>query len=137
MGEDRNFPSFYAEVASTFIGDPRSTFRKVLRNYIAHDALPVAQSKQTLGAESCAITFTLPCAPLLRWNNWNRTTKAWIAGHGEAVDIVEIVNAYAGAVGAFDRWLFDRIELKYAADIDAFLREQRDFTLEVDQAFGA
>jgi hypothetical protein len=34
-------------------------------------------------------------------------------------------------------WLFDRIGLKYKADIDEFLREEEEFTRAFDRVFGA
>lgn len=124
------------KVASAFIADPLATFLKGLRNYITHDELPVAQSKQTLGPQSFAITFTLPCSPMLRWDTWSRDMKAWIAGWGEAVAIVDVVDSYAHTAGGFDRWLFDRIGLKYAAEIDAFLREQEELSRDAERVFG-
>jgi len=38
--------------------------------------------------------------------------------------------------GEFDKWLFDRIGLKYTTEIDAFLREQEEYTREFDRVFG-
>jgi hypothetical protein len=48
--------------------------------------------------------------------------RAWIAGHGEHVPIVDVVDTYAGIADEFDRWLADRIGVKYRADIEAFRR---------------
>ncbi|WP_129799019.1 hypothetical protein [Streptomyces sp. F001] len=125
------------KAAATFRSDPQANFLKGLRNYITHAQLPVAQSRQTLGRESCALTFLLPCEPLLAWDRWNGPMRTWIAEWGEAVEVVDVVDAYARMAGEFDKWLFDRIGLKYKADIDAFLREEEEFTRAFDRVFGA
>jgi hypothetical protein len=124
-------------IASVFIASLEAAFLKGLRNYITHTQLPVAQSQQKLGQGSFSITFTLPCEPLLSWDGWNSSTRAWIVAQGEAVAIVDIVDVYARLAGEFDKWLFDRIGLKYAAEIDAFLSEQDEYTREFDRVFGA
>lgn len=124
------------KIASLFKGDPHAEFLKGLRNYITHTQLPVAQSNQTFGHGSCEITFTLPGEPLLEWKGWNGAQRAWIAGQGGAVAIVDAVDIYARKAGEFDKWLFDRIALKYKTDIDAHLRECADFNREYDRVFG-
>lgn len=108
-----------------------------LRNYITHTQLPVAQSRQTLRRGSFSITFILSSKPLLTWDGWNSSMRAWIAGQGEAVAIVDVVDVYARLAGEFDKWLFDRIGLKYTTEIDAFLCEQEEYTREFDRVFGA
>lgn len=102
-------------VASAFIGDLPVTFLKDLRNHITHHQLPVAQSQQTITNQSISITFILPSAPLLEWK-WSSGVKEWIASCGEAVAIVDVVDRYAGKAADLDKWLFDRIGLKYATD---------------------
>lgn len=135
--EDAALTKEYDErVASTFVSNSQAKFLKGLRNYITHAQLPVARSKQTLEPQSFTITFTLPGEPLLKWDGWNREMRAWIAGWGEAIEIVEVVDTYAGMAGEFDKWLFDRIGLKYEAAIDTFMREQKEFTREFDRIFG-
>jgi hypothetical protein len=37
----------------------------------------------------------------------------------------------------FDKWLSDRIGLKYKPEIDAFLLEREEYTRKFDQIFGA
>jgi hypothetical protein len=120
-----------------FAVSPEPAFLKGLRNYITHTQLPVAQSRQTLGRESFSVTFILPSKPLLIWDGWNSSIRAWIVGQGEAVAIVDVVDVYARLAGEFDKWLFDRIGLKYTPEIDAFLREQEEYTREFDRVFGA
>jgi hypothetical protein len=109
---------------------------KGLRNYITHRQLPVAQSKETFGRGSFSVTFILPSEPLLAWDGWNSSVRAWIIGQREAVAIVGVVEVYARMAGEFDKWLFDRIGLKYATEIDAFLTEQREYAREVKRIFG-
>jgi hypothetical protein len=125
------------KIASAFATSPEAAFLKGLRNYITYTQIPVAQSKQTFGRESFSITFTLPSEPLFTWDGWNSSMRSWIAGQGKAVAIVDVVVAYACQAGEFDKWLFDRIGLKYAAEIDAFLREQEEYTREFGRVFGA
>lgn len=127
---------FCERIASTFAATAEAAFLKGLRNYITHTQLPVAQSRQTFGSESFEVTFTLPGEPLLTWNDWNSSMRAWIAAQGEAVAIVDVVDVYARLAGEFDKWLFDRIGLKYRQKIDAFLREQEKYTREFDRVFG-
>ena len=124
LGDDAALMKEYRDrVASAFMGDPVTTFLKGLRNYITHHQLPAAQTRQTLGGESFSITFILPCEPLLRWDKWSSDTRRWIDGCGEAVPIVDVVDCYARTAGTFDRWVYERIGLKYAEDIAIFLRE--------------
>jgi hypothetical protein len=124
-------------IASSFAVSQEAAFLKGLRNYITHTQLPVAQSRQRFGRESLSITFILPTKPLLSWDGWNSRMRAWIVGQGEAVAIVDVVDAYARLAGEFDKWLFNRIGLKYRTEIGAFLREQEDYTRELDRIFGA
>jgi hypothetical protein len=123
-------------ISSVFSVSPEAAFLKGLRNYITHLQLPVAQTRETFGPGSFSVTFTLPGEPLLAWDGWNRTVRAWIVGQREAVAIVDVVDVYARLAGEFDKWLFDRIGLKYTTEIDAFLREQEEYTREVKQVFG-
>jgi hypothetical protein len=109
-------------IASDFTASAEAAFLKGLRNYIAHRQLPVAQSQEAYTARSVQITFILPAAPLLEWDGWNAGTRAWIAGRGGHVPIVDVVDTYARAADEFDRWLADRIGVKYRADIEALRR---------------
>jgi hypothetical protein len=124
------------QVTAAFRGDPQVTFLQDLRNHITHHQLPVAQSRQTFSAESMSMTLTLPCAPLLKWR-WSSGVKKWITGCGEAVEIAEVVRAYAQKAGGCDKWLFDRIGLKYATEIQEFLQAQEEYARDFDAAFGS
>jgi hypothetical protein len=124
-------------IASEFAASSEAAFLKGLRNYITHTQLPVAQSRQTFGSRSFEVTFILPGSPLLTWDGWNNSTRMWIATQGEAVAIVDVVDVYARMAGGFDKWLFDRIGLKYKSDVDLFLWEQDEYTREFDRVFGA
>lgn len=127
---------YHSKVSSMFKDDLQAKFLKGLRNYITHAQLPVAQSRQTFGQESFEITFTLPADPLLAWSRWSGELRIWIASQGDAVVIVDVVDAYARKAGELDKWLFDRIALKYQADIDPYLRECAEFDREVARVFG-
>ncbi len=127
---------YRGKVVSMFTDDVEAKFLKGLRNYITHAELPVAQSRQTFSRESFEITFTLPAEPLLAWSRWSGELRAWIAGQGEAIVIVDVVDTYARKAGEFDKWLFERIALKYRSDIDVYLRECVEFDREVDRVFG-
>jgi len=124
-------------IASAFADSPEAAFLKGLRNYITHRQLPVAQTRETIGPGSFSVTFILPSEPLLAWDSWNSRVRAWIVSRGEAVAIVDVVDVYARLAGEFDKWLFDRIGLKYATEIDTFLREQEEYAREVHRVFGA
>jgi hypothetical protein len=138
FADDSALTKEYGErIASTFLASPEAAFLKGLRNYITHAQLPVAQSRMSLGRESYSVTFILPSKPLLTWDGWNSSMKAWIGGQGEDIGIVEVVDVYARMAGEFDKWLFDRIGIKYVTEIDAFMREQEEYTREFDQVFGA
>ena len=100
-------------VASDFKASAEATFLKGLRHFITHRQLPVAQSQEIYTARSVRISFSLSTAPLLEWDGWNAGTRAWIAGHGEQVPIVDIVDTYARVADEFDRWLADQIAMKY------------------------
>lgn len=137
FADDPMFTGEYLEkITSIFGGSTEAAFLKDLRNYITHLQLPVAQSRQKFGPEVFSITFILPSKALLDWDGWNSSMRKWIAGQGEAVAIVDIVDEYARQVGGFDKWLFDRIGLKYATEIDSFLREQEEYSRELGRIFG-
>jgi hypothetical protein len=123
FGDDPVLMREYRErVASDFTASAVAAFLKGLRNYIAHMQLPVAQSQEAYTARSIRVSFILSAAPLLEWDGWNAGTRAWITSHGRDVPIVDIVDAYARIANEFDRWLMDRIGVKYRADIKAFRR---------------
>jgi hypothetical protein len=120
FGDDPVLMQEYRDrVASDFTASAEAAFLKGLRNYIAHRQLPVAQSQEAYTARSVRISFILPAGPLLEWDGWNSSTRAWIAGRGSDVPIVEVVDAYARVAGEFDRWLADRIGVKYRPGIEA------------------
>ncbi|MDX3613057.1 hypothetical protein [Streptomyces europaeiscabiei] len=137
QGDPALMNEYRSKVTSMFKDDVEAKFLKGLRNYITHAQLPVAQSRQTFGQGSFEITFTLPAEPLLAWSRWSGELRTWIAGQGDAVVIVDVVDTYARKAGELDKWLFDRITLKYRADIDPYLRECAEFDREVARVFGA
>lgn len=124
-------------IASVFAPSAEAAFLKGLRNYIAHTQLPVAQSRQTFGSGPFEVTFTLAGEPLLTWDGWNNSMRAWISSQGEGVAIVDVVDVYGRLAEDFDKWLFDRIGLKYRQELDAFLYEQKKYTREFDRAFNS
>jgi hypothetical protein len=120
FGDDPILMQEYRDrVASDFTANAEAAFLKGLRNYIAHRQLPVAQSQEAYTARSVRISFILPTDPLLEWDGWNAGTRAWIAGRGSDVPIVDVIDTYARVADKFDRWLADRIGVKYRADIEA------------------
>lgn len=123
-------------IADTFLADLPTKFLKDLRNHIAHHLLPVAQSNQTYSSESFGFTFILPTAPLLEWDWTGRSVKDWISSQGDAVAIVDVVDDYARKVGDFDKWLHDRIGLKFEAEIQEYWTAAEEFNRLVDRAFG-
>jgi hypothetical protein len=114
FGDDPVLMQEYRDrVASDFKASAEAAFLKELRHYVTHSQLPVAQSQEIYAARSVRISFSLLAAPLLEWDGWNTGMKAWIARHGEHVPIVDIVDTYARVADQFDRWLADRIGVKY------------------------
>jgi len=123
FGDDPILMQEYRDrVASHFTASAEAAFLKGLRNYIAHRQLPVAQSQEAYTARSVRISFILPADPLLEWDGWNASTRAWIADHRSDVPIVDVIDTYARVADEFDRWLADRIGVKYRADIEALRR---------------
>jgi hypothetical protein len=120
FGDDPILTREYRErVATDFKATVDAEFLKRLRNYITHRQLPVAQSQESYGRQSFRVSFILPTEPLLEWDSWNGATRAWIVGHGKAVPIVDVVDTYARRAAEFDRWLVDRIVLKYQPYLDS------------------
>ncbi len=113
LGDDHVLMHAYRDRIASDFTSAEAVFLKGLRNYIAHMQLPVAQSQEAYSAQSVRISFILSAAPLLEWDGWNAETRAWIAGHGGHLPIVDIVDTYAGVAYEFDRWLADRIGVKY------------------------
>jgi hypothetical protein len=136
FADDPDLTKDYLDRVAAFTASPEAVFMKGLRNYMTHMQLPAAQSQQEYTATSLRITFVLPSAPLLEWDGWNADTRAWIAGQGAGVAIVDVVDIYAQLADGLDRWLADRIALKYQAEIDAFRRGQQDSAPERSPAPG-
>jgi hypothetical protein len=55
----------------------------------------------------------------LEWDGWNGATRAWIVSHEKAVPIFDVIDTYARIAAEFDRWLADRIVLKYQPYLDS------------------
>jgi hypothetical protein len=127
---------YLARVSTTFIADMLSKFLKDLRNQMAHHQLPVAQGQQTFTRESIAITFTLPAKPLLGWEDWSSGVKEWIASQGKDVAIVDVVNEYARKAADHDKWLLEKIRLKYETEIREYRQAAEAYQREYDRVFG-
>ncbi len=126
---------YRGKVAAIFSDDFAVVFLKDLRNHITHHQLPVAQSRETFKAGSISVTFILPCAPLLEWE-WSSGVKEWIATHGDAIEIVDVLDAYARKAASLDKWLFHRIEQEHRTEIQEFQRAEEEYTRKYDRAFG-
>ncbi|WP_194822586.1 hypothetical protein [Micromonospora sp. S-DT3-3-22] len=127
----------YAERVRTGFDDyAPSAFLRGLRNYLTHHRLPVAQSQQTFSPQSFSVTFVLLCQPLLEWSRWNSDIKRWIASRGDCLEIVSMIDGYARIAGDFDKWLHDRIGLKYASEIREYEDSANAFNRELDRTFG-
>jgi len=66
------------------------------------------------------VTFTLVRQHLQDWPGWKGDARTWLTAQGEQIEIVPVVDGYARIVGAFDKWLSDRIGRKYATEIRAY-----------------
>ncbi|WP_224278643.1 hypothetical protein [Streptomyces sp. LS1784] len=125
--EDR--PQVQAEyvkrVAEVFHNDPNATFLKDLRNYITHQQLPVAQSRQDWSPTSFSVTFQLPTAPLLQSSkSWSNGVREWLGQLEDGVPIVEVVRDYARLADQFDKWFHERVRHEYADEIEIHLRDR-------------
>jgi hypothetical protein len=127
---------YTAKVKADFDGYPPSVFLRDLRNYLTHHRLPVAQSRQTFSNQGFSVTFTLVRQHLQEWPGWKGNGKSWLAAQDEQIEIVPAVDGYARIAGAFDRWLYDRIGRKYAAEIRAYNEEAESFNREWARVFG-
>jgi hypothetical protein len=122
FGDDPVLMKEYRDRIASNFNSAEATFLKRLRNHIAHMQLPVARSQEAYSAQSVRISFILSAAPLLEWDGWNASTRAWIVGHGEHVPIVDVIDAYARVAGEFDKWLADRIIVKCQANTEVTRR---------------
>ncbi|MGW2796007.1 hypothetical protein [Streptomyces sp. NPDC001269] len=127
----------YAEkVTELFHDAPNAAFLKDLRNYIAHQQLPVAQSLQEWSPTSFSVTFQLPIAPLLQTSkSWNKGVREWLGQLGEGVPIVEVIRDYASRAEQFDSWLYERVRREYEDDIAAHLRDRALYDSDFARAF--
>ena len=136
--EDAALMSEYvAKVKADFGGYSPGIFLRDLRNYLTHHRLPVAQSHQTFSNQGFSVTFTLVRQHLQEWPGWKGDARTWLTAQGEQIEMVPVVDGYAQIAGAFDKWLFDRIDRKYAADIRAYNEEAEAFNREWARVFGA
>ncbi len=127
---------YVAKVKADFGGYAPSLFLRDLRNYLTHHRLPVAQSRQTFSNQGFSVTFTLVRQQLQEWPGWKGDARAWLAAQGEQIEIVPVVDGYARIAGAFDKWLYDRVGRKYAAEIRAYNEEAEAFNREWARVFG-
>jgi hypothetical protein len=137
FGEDEALTSEYeAKIKADFGSYAPSTFLRDLRNYLTHYGLPVAQSRQTLSTQSFSVTFILVRQPLMEWSGWKGDTRKWLASQDRQLEIVPMIDGYARIAGSFDKWLHDRIGLKYASEIREYEKAAEAFNREFDRAFG-
>lgn len=137
FSEDETLTEEYsAKIKADFGGYAPTAFLRNLRNYLTHHSLPVAQSRQTFSTRSFSVTFVLLRQPLLAWSRWSGDTKEWLALQGEELEIVSMIDGYARLAGGFDKWLHDRIGLKYASEIDEYEKAAEAFNREWDRTFG-
>lgn len=127
---------YVARVKADFDGYAPSVFLRDLRNYLTHHRLPVAQSRQTISNQGFSVTFTLVRQHLQEWTGWTGDARAWLTAQGEQIEIVPVLDGYARIAGAFDKWLYDRIGGKHAAEIRAYNEEAEAFNREWARVFG-
>jgi hypothetical protein len=128
---------YAAKVRADFGGYAPAFFLRDLRNYLTHHRLPVAQSSQTFSTQGFSVTFTLVRQPLQEWSGWKGEARAWLTAQDKQIEIVSVVNDYARIAGAFDKWLYDRIGRKYAAEIRTYNEEADAFNREWARVFGS
>jgi hypothetical protein len=126
---------YLKKIAATFSTDLPSRFLKDLRNHITHHRLPVAQSRQTYSSQTFSITFILPVLALLEWE-WSGGVKEWISDQRDEIPIVSVVDGYARKAGGFDKWLHDRIGLRYSSEIREYEKAAEAFNRQYDKIFG-
>jgi hypothetical protein len=137
FADDAELMSEYrARVAADFGGHAPDKFLRELRNYLAHDRLPVAQTQNSFTTDSFTVTFMLLRDPLLEGERWSRGARDWLESQGEQIDIASLIDGYARIADSFDEWLHDRIGRKYDAEIWQYAASARAYNQAVDQAFG-
>jgi hypothetical protein len=136
FSDDAEFLSEYrARVTADFDNLP-TKFLDKLRNHMTHHLLPVARSQQTLTHEEpFQFTFVLDSASLLEWD-WPAGVKPWIEQQGSYIKIVNIVDDYGKLASRLDKWLYDRIEIKYRGELKEYRAAAEIFNREVDRVFG-
>ncbi|MET8094838.1 hypothetical protein [Micromonospora sp. NPDC005220] len=127
---------YFAKIRSDFDSYAPAAFLRGLRNYLTHHRLPVAQSRQTFSNHSFSVAFVLLRQPLLEWSKWNSDTRRWLADQDDELEIVPMIDGYARIAGGFDKWLHDRIKLKYAGAIREYEKAAKAFNRELNQTFG-
>lgn len=135
-GDSEFTAEYQAGVQSHFRGYAPGPFLRDLRNYLTHNRLPVAMSRQTLSRFSISVTFVLGRQPLLDWGGWTSAAKKWLIGQGDEIEIVDAVDGYARIAGSFDKWLHDRIGLKHVVEIRQYEEAAKAFDREWDRVFG-
>jgi len=136
FSDDTELLAEYQDKVLTDFGNVHAKFLEKLRNHITHHLLPVARSQETLAHEQpFRFTFVLDSAPLLEWD-WPAGVKPWIEQQGTYIKIVDIVNDYGKRASSFDKWLYDRIELKYHEQLREYRAAAEIFNRRADRAFG-
>lgn len=137
FSDDRELTAEYAtRIRATFGSYPPADFIRDLRNYLTHHRLPVAQSSQSISTTTYTVTFILSRGPLLEWKKWKATAQAWLEAQTGDLAIVDLVDGYAKLAGDFDKWLYYRIQDRFAEEISAYDQEAQRFEQEWNRAFG-
>jgi len=116
-----------------------SQFTKKLRDYFMHfsTVTPAFQIRYSAATSEGGATLTrsplLPVRDLLRYKDWSRKAKDYMAGK-EAIDIFDVIDSYTTKVAQFHDWLRTTQREMHADDnirIRAKKREQALLWLEL------
>ena len=115
------FPDYQARLDTDFVSDPLSRFVKDLRNYVAHYEAPPILSELNfsfLGEEqSMESQITLPSKTLLKYTDWSKPAKEYIAHCGDKIILDLVVDEYFQKVSKFYNWFYSRLNDIHAVDL--------------------
>ena len=123
------FPDYQARLDTDFVTDSLSRFVKDLRNYVAHYEAPpiVSVLNFSFGEEqSLESQIALPTQTLLKYTDWSKPAKEYIARCGDKVVLDLAVSEYFEKVNQFYNWFYERLNEIHSEDISRITEKQEE-----------
>lgn len=118
------------------LGDERIAFLAKLRDYSLHYATPmmtVSTEFQSMSPSGAGAPMQMKNAvgisrnELLKWDGWNRKSRAFINGHdGDTIELMPLVAFFSQRVREFIQWFFEQIDDAVGRELLEYVDKHND-----------